>query len=189
MGLASSPWRASEVERLGQGGRRGVVEGGGFHLVPPAPQELPEAPAASRPVALAGAGVSRSGGDEEGVMAIERLDHYSIRTTDVEARGNSIRRCWASRSGRGRTFPFPGVWLYQGGIAVVHVVGIDPNDTNGLQDYLGDRGAAGDGTGSIDHVAFVGRDFEGMRAQFQGANGAVSGAEGAQHGSDADIRQ
>lgn len=102
-------------------------------------------------------------------MAIERLDHYSIRTTDVEGTRKFYTEVLGLEVGPRPTFPFPGVWLYQGGIAVVHVVGIDPNDTSGLQNYLGDRGATGEGTGSIDHVAFVGRDFEGMRAQFQGA--------------------
>lgn len=102
-------------------------------------------------------------------MAIERLDHYSIRTTDVETTRKFYTEVLGLEVGPRPNFPFPGVWLYQGGIAVVHVVGIDPNATGGLQDYLGDRGAGGDGTGSIDHVAFLGRDFEAMRARFQGA--------------------
>ena len=68
------------------------------------------------------------------------------------------------------TFPFPGVWLYQGGVAVVHVVGIDPDDASGLKDYLGDKPAATSGTGTIDHVAFVGSDVEGMRRKLRGIN-------------------
>ena len=102
-------------------------------------------------------------------MAIERLDHYSIRTTDVESTRKFYTEVLGFEVGPRPNFPFPGVWLYQGGIAVVHVVGVDPNDTAGLQDYLGDRGSDAAGTGTIDHVAFVGRDFEGMRAQFRSA--------------------
>ena len=102
-------------------------------------------------------------------MAIERLDHYSIRTTDVDGTRKFYTEVLGFEVGPRPNFPFPGVWLYQGGIAVVHVVGIDPNDSGGLQDYLGERGATGDGTGSIDHVAFVGRDFAAMRGQFEAA--------------------
>lgn len=104
-------------------------------------------------------------------MAIERLDHYSIRTTDVEATRKFYTEVLGLEVGPRPNFPFPGVWLYQGGIAVVHVVGIDPSDRAGLHDYLGERGsdAAGAGTGTIDHVAFLGRDFAGMRARFQQA--------------------
>lgn len=103
-------------------------------------------------------------------MAIERLDHYSIRTTDVETTRKFYTEALGFETGPRPNFPFPGVWLYQGGIAVVHVVGIDSNDSSGLQDYLGGRTEAGEGTGAIDHVAFLGRDFEDMRAHFQTAN-------------------
>ena len=62
------------------------------------------------------------------------------------------------------------MWLYQGGIAVVHVVGIDPNDPSGLKDYLGDKGMDGAaGTGTIDHVAFVGTEVEAVRERFRAA--------------------
>ncbi len=104
-------------------------------------------------------------------MSIERLDHYSIRTKDVESTRKFYTEILGFEVGPRPNFPFPGVWLYQGGIAVVHVVGIDPNDSAGLKDYLGDHATeTSAGTGSIDHVAFVGRDFQGMRAQFQKAD-------------------
>jgi len=50
----------------------------------------------------------------------------------------------------------------------VHVVGIDPDDPSGLKDYLGDKAGSDTGTGTIDHVAFVGSDVEAMRAKFRG---------------------
>ena len=103
-------------------------------------------------------------------MGIERLDHYSIRTTDVEGTRKFYADVLGFEAGPRPNFPFPGVWMYQGGIAVVHVVGIDKNDTAGLQDYLGDRGGESAGTGTIDHVAFLGRDIDSMRAHFQKAN-------------------
>ncbi|MDT7952905.1 MAG: VOC family protein [Acetobacteraceae bacterium] len=102
-------------------------------------------------------------------MSITRLDHYSIRTTDLAATERFYADILGLEVGPRPNFPFPGVWLYQGGIAVVHVVGIDPNDSSGLKDYLGDKAADTSGTGTIDHVAFVGNDVEAMRAKFRAA--------------------
>ena len=51
---------------------------------------------------------------------------------------------------------------------MVHVVGIDPNNPEGLKEYLGDKPMDGaTGTGTIDHVAFVGTDVEAMRKRFR----------------------
>lgn len=102
-------------------------------------------------------------------MPITRLDHYSIRTTDLAATERFYADVLGLEVGPRPNFPFPGVWLYHGGVAVVHVVGVDPNDPSGLKDYLGDKAADATGTGTIDHVAFVGHDVEAMRTKFRAA--------------------
>jgi catechol 2,3-dioxygenase-like lactoylglutathione lyase family enzyme len=103
-------------------------------------------------------------------MPINTLDHYSIRTADLEATRRFYVEVLGFEVGPRPDFPFPGVWLYQGGIAVVHVIGIDPNDASGLQDYLGDRGEAGTGgSGMIDHVAFGATEIDAVRARIEGA--------------------
>ena len=39
--------------------------------------------------------------------------------------------------------------------AVVHIIGLDPHDPDGLKAYLGDRDPASlQGTGAVDHIAF-----------------------------------
>ena len=104
-------------------------------------------------------------------MAITRLDHYSIRTTDLDATRRFYTEVLGLRVGPRPDFAFPGVWLYQGDAAVVHVVGVDPNDPSGLHDYLGDKGTdAARGTGTIDHVSFVGTDPDQLRTHFKAAN-------------------
>ena len=106
-------------------------------------------------------------------MPLSRLDHYSIRTTRLAETERFYTEVLGLEVGPRPNFPFPGVWLYQGEAAVVHVVGIDPDDPSGLKDYLGDK-PRGDkpgtesGTGAIDHIAFVGSDVEAMRAKFRG---------------------
>ena len=103
-------------------------------------------------------------------MPVQKLDHYSIRTTDLAATEAFYTKVLGFSVGPRPNFPFPGVWLYQGGIAVVHVIGIDPNDSSGLMDYLGGRDQGeGRGTGMIDHVAFLCSDIDGVRAGIEGA--------------------
>lgn len=100
-------------------------------------------------------------------MPIQKLDHYSIRTHDLGATERFYTDILGLEVGPRPNFPFPGVWLYQGGTAVVHVIGIDPDDSSGLQDYLGDRDLEGQGSGNIDHVAFVGSDIDAMRDRIE----------------------
>ena len=103
-------------------------------------------------------------------MSIDRLDHVSIRTADLKSTRRFYTEVLGFEVGPRPDFPFPGVWLYRNGSAVVHVIGIDPNDTAGLHAYLGDKGADGQkGSGTIDHVAFVGHDLPAIRARFTAA--------------------
>lgn len=107
-------------------------------------------------------------------MRVQRLDHYSIRTTDLEATRRFYTEVVGLSVGPRPAFPFPGLWLYtseeekQANHAVVHVVGIDPNDPSGLVDYLGDRdGGSLEGGGAVDHVAFWCSDLPGLRARLR----------------------
>ena len=103
-------------------------------------------------------------------MPISRLDHYSIRTAELAATERFYTTVLGFTAGPRPAFNFPGAWLYQDGVAVVHVVGIDPNDASGLKEYLGDKAMDGaKGTGTIDHVAFTGTDVEAMRERFRAA--------------------
>jgi catechol 2,3-dioxygenase-like lactoylglutathione lyase family enzyme len=98
------------------------------------------------------------------------LNHYSIRTTDLAA----VERFYASvlglSAGPRPDFPFPGVWMYNGGHdnvanAVVHIIGMDANDPEGLKKYLGDRDVASlKGTGAVDHIAFFATGLSTMLA-------------------------
>ena len=104
-------------------------------------------------------------------MPINKLDHYSIRTADLDATSKFYVDVMGFSVGPRPEFPFPGVWLYQNDIAVVHVIGVDPDDASGLVDYLGDRGETADagGSGMIDHVAFAATDIDGVRSRIEAA--------------------
>lgn len=92
-------------------------------------------------------------------MAITKLAHYSIRTTDLERSCAFYERILGFRRGYRPPFDFPGVWLYMGDderdFGTVHIIGIDPNNSAGLAAYLGDKALPQSGTGTVDHIAFL----------------------------------
>lgn len=100
-------------------------------------------------------------------MTIRKLGHYSIRTADLESSRRFYTDVLGLTEGFRPPFPFPGIWLYlpgdQSDYGVVHIIGIDPHDQQGLVDYLGDRDPASlTGTGTLDHVAFLATGLRGM---------------------------
>lgn len=88
------------------------------------------------------------------------LNHFSIRTLDLDATKDFYVTLLGLQDGPRPDFPFPGCWLYQGPLtdyanAAVHIIGIDTQDTSGLSNYLGDRTEQKlQGSGALDHVAF-----------------------------------
>jgi catechol 2,3-dioxygenase-like lactoylglutathione lyase family enzyme len=104
-------------------------------------------------------------------MPIQRLDHYSIRTTRLEDCRTFYVDIMGFEVGPRPPFKFPGLWLYNGGVAVVHIVGIDKNDPQGLVEYLGAKHLEDvEGTGTIDHIAFVATGLSEMYARLKAHN-------------------
>jgi catechol 2,3-dioxygenase-like lactoylglutathione lyase family enzyme len=102
-------------------------------------------------------------------MPIGRLDHYSIRTLDIEASRRFYTEVMGFEVGYRPSFDFPGLWLYNGtrppeSYGVVHIIGVDPNNPEGLKAYLGDRDLDSlNGTGTVDHMAFAATGLADMR--------------------------
>lgn len=88
------------------------------------------------------------------------LNHFSIRTTDLDASRRFYADVLGLTVGPRPSFPFPGIWMYGGdhsnvANAVVHLIGIDPDNPEGLKAYLGDIDVAKlHGSGAVDHIAF-----------------------------------
>lgn len=100
-------------------------------------------------------------------MAVNKLAHFSVRTTDMEASRRFYVDVMGFKEGFRPPFNFPGIWLYIGGdesdYGVVHIIGVDTNDSSGLAEYLGERAEdALKGSGVVDHVAFLASDLPGM---------------------------
>ena len=101
------------------------------------------------------------------------LNHFSIRTTDIDATRVFYETVLGLTVGPRPAFPFPGLWLYNGdhahvANAMVHVIGMDKNDPQGLKDYLGDKDVSAlHGTGALDHIALMATGLEAMLAHLK----------------------
>ena len=71
-------------------------------------------------------------------MALDHIDHFSIRTLKLEESREFYENVMGMKTGDRPPLPFPGYWLYLGEHAVVHLVGIDENNPEGLNEYLGE---------------------------------------------------
>jgi catechol 2,3-dioxygenase-like lactoylglutathione lyase family enzyme len=102
-------------------------------------------------------------------MPINKLAHFSVRTPDLDASKRFYAEVLGFHEGFRPPFNFPGVWLYRGDdeadFGVVHLIGIDPNDPDGLKDYLGDKGEDLRGSGAVDHLAFLAADLLDMHVR------------------------
>ena len=101
------------------------------------------------------------------------LNHFSIRTADLEASRRFYVDVLGLTVGPRPDFPFPGLWMYRGDHAdvvnaVVHLIGIDRTDPSGLQQYLGDRTPQSlQGSGAVDHIAFFADGLSGVRSHLR----------------------
>ncbi|WP_454766521.1 VOC family protein [Cupriavidus campinensis] len=99
-------------------------------------------------------------------MALTKLAHFSIRTTDLERTCAFYERILGFRRGYRPPFDFPGAWLYMGDdereYGTVHIIGVDPDNPSGLSAYLGDKSLPASGTGTLDHIAFLATGVEQM---------------------------
>ena len=100
-------------------------------------------------------------------MAVNKLAHFSVRTTALDASRQFYCEVLGFRVGFRPPFPFPGLWLYRGGdeadFGVVHLIGIDKDDPSGLKAYLGDKDEGSlYGSAAVDHLAFLATDLVDM---------------------------
>ncbi|MGZ5080982.1 MAG: VOC family protein [Usitatibacter sp.] len=100
-------------------------------------------------------------------MDIKRVDHYSIRTLDLDKSKRFYTEVIGLKAGPRPPFDFPGYWLYSGeppadlqnasrNYGFVHLMGFDKDKPGSLDAYVGERKANPDGgTGALDHIAFA----------------------------------
>tara|TARA_B110000196_G_C20605100_1_gene412590 strand:- start:39 stop:452 length:414 start_codon:yes stop_codon:yes gene_type:complete len=88
-------------------------------------------------------------------VPLDRIDHFSIRTLKLEETRTFYENAMGMEAGDRPPLPFPGYWLYLGEHAVIHLIGIDENNPEGLNEYLGEVNVTElSGGGAVDHLAF-----------------------------------
>jgi catechol 2,3-dioxygenase-like lactoylglutathione lyase family enzyme len=85
-------------------------------------------------------------------MSVGVLDHFNIRTRDLNSTVHFYQDVMGLEKGPRPNFAFPGAWMYSEGKAVVHIVDISKTDEPQKPD-----------SGVVHHVAFVSRGFDGMK--------------------------
>jgi catechol 2,3-dioxygenase-like lactoylglutathione lyase family enzyme len=94
-------------------------------------------------------------------MALEALEHYTVNCLDLEATRDFYRDVLGLTDGFRPKLGFHGYWLYAGDVPVVHLLGPD-----GVQPENRTAEQGGD-TGSLDHIAFRGKDAQATIAKLK----------------------
>jgi len=97
-------------------------------------------------------------------MSLERLHHFNIVTRDVDGSAAWYTRTIGLKPGPRPDLTFYGIWMYLGDTPVVHLASENPNAHITGEDPHADRGTY---TGPVDHIAFVGTEFEKFRADLK----------------------
>jgi catechol 2,3-dioxygenase-like lactoylglutathione lyase family enzyme len=97
-------------------------------------------------------------------MPLQLLEHYTIRSLDMEATRDFYCRAIGLRVGKRPPLAFPGYWLYCGATPVVHLVPLaDPRAIRGGVNVPLPEHGAKPGGGAVDHVAFRATNAAAMR--------------------------
>jgi catechol 2,3-dioxygenase-like lactoylglutathione lyase family enzyme len=92
-------------------------------------------------------------------MPAQSLNHYTINVRDLERTKDFYCDVVGLTVGERPPLPFPGYWLYCGGVPVVHLVGYRPELPT-----IADGPSYPAPTGRLDHIAFACNDLKGMKA-------------------------
>lgn len=95
-------------------------------------------------------------------MPLERLEHFLIQTTQLQATRDWYVDVLGMTEGWHPDFKFPVVWLYLGDKDVLHLTEGGPIVDQNRLSYRGRQSTQTLGTGVVDHVAFRCSDLPGM---------------------------
>jgi catechol 2,3-dioxygenase-like lactoylglutathione lyase family enzyme len=101
---------------------------------------------------------------QEEAMPLEKLEHYTVRSLDMEATRDFYRDVCGLKVGPRPPLDFAGWWLYCGKTPVVHLVPLDnPIAIRGEVNVPDANSGAAPGSGAVDHLAFSATDVQGMK--------------------------
>jgi catechol 2,3-dioxygenase-like lactoylglutathione lyase family enzyme len=95
-------------------------------------------------------------------MPAQSLNHYTIRVRDLERTKDFYCDIVGLAVGDRPPLPFPGYWLYCGGVPVVHLIGYRASDPE-----IADDISVPAPTGRLDHIAFSCNGLKQMRSDLE----------------------
>ena len=105
-------------------------------------------------------------------MHVEKLDHYSVRTADLDRAIKFYADALDFWAGPRPPSPTPGAWLYArsaageaAGHPVVHLIGVNASAGRTLSEHVQDHHLPTARTGAVDHIAFAASGAADMRAR------------------------
>lgn len=97
-------------------------------------------------------------------MPLQKLEHYTIRSLDMEATRDFYRDICGLTVGPRPPLAFDGYWLYCDKVPVVHLVPLDnPIAIRGEVNVPAVASGRRPGSGAVDHVAFGATDVAAMK--------------------------
>ena len=101
-------------------------------------------------------------------MPLTGLEHCLVLTDDVEATRAFYCDALGFDVGDRPDLPFPGLWLYLGGVPRVHVADRGPYEEHSERIGLPASSAA-PGSGAVDHIAFDAEDYDEVAERLRAA--------------------
>jgi catechol 2,3-dioxygenase-like lactoylglutathione lyase family enzyme len=99
-------------------------------------------------------------------MPLTGMEHYLVLTDDLDATRDFYRDALGMEVGERPDLPFPGYWLYLGGVPRVHVAEWETYTAH--SDRIGiPASAKAGGSGAVDHLAFSAEDYEDVLARLE----------------------
>ena len=95
-------------------------------------------------------------------MSLHGFNHFTIRAQDVEQTRTFYVDVLGLRDGPRPNLPNRGFWLYCGVTPIIHLF-----DASLEEVYVGNVEQTTRGSGSVDHIALSGDDYEGMRRHLE----------------------
>lgn len=97
-------------------------------------------------------------------MTIRAIDHFTLRTRELEQTVAFYREVMGLQEGDRPPFPFAGRWLYADGRPLLHLLPVA--EDKGLSDYLGYRPGL-TGSGAIDHISLRAEGLAAVTARLE----------------------
>ncbi len=103
-------------------------------------------------------------------MAVEQLEHCTIRCANLERTRDFYRDYIGLEVGARPNFAFAGYWLYCAGVPVIHLVEAKEHVPVAQPGRGYHAAESAHTTGALDHIAFRGADREAMVARLKSHN-------------------